>query len=139
MEDYLGLGLNAASFLNAKTLTPDCCALLGVKPSEDITGLRFKNTPHFEQYLTGKTLDPFAFEQLSTQDYLIESFFLGLRTDQGVSDLSHYASILVPQYQSKLENYKTQGLIYDHPHKLVLTDEGMDVFNAIVTDIMQQI
>ena len=96
--------------------------------------MRFKNTISFEQYCKGDFLDPKAFEVLTEQDYLIESFFLGLRTDRGVRNLEHFAPILVP-------NYQEQGFVaYDEETQhLQLTDAGMDVFNGIVTDIMAEI
>ena len=64
--------------------------------------MRFKNTISFEQYCKGDFLDPKAFEVLTEQDYLIESFFLGLRTDRGVRNLEHFAPILVPNYLEKI-------------------------------------
>lgn len=78
---------------------------------------------------------------MTEQDYLIESFFLGLRTDRGVRNLEHFAPILVPNYLEKITSYQEQGFVaYDEETQhLHLTDAGMDVFNAIVTDIMAEI
>lgn len=78
---------------------------------------------------------------MTEQDYLIESFFLGLRTDRGARNLEHFAPILVPNYLEKITSYQEQGFVtYDEETQhLQLTDVGMDVFNAIVTDIMAEI
>ena len=78
---------------------------------------------------------------MNQQDYLIESFFLGLRTDRGVRNLENFVPILVPNYLEKITSYQEQGFIaYDEETQhLLLTDAGMDVFNAIVTDIMAEI
>lgn len=137
--DYLGLGLNAASHLNANKLTPELRQLLKLAPDADIAGIRFKNTPNFESYCAGKYLDPLAFEPLTQKDALIEEFFLSLRTDRGVKQLSRFESILASNAKSKLALYEEQGLLLQDGDAIVLTDEGMDVFNAIVTDIMQEI
>ena len=78
---------------------------------------------------------------MNEQDYLIESFFLGLRTDRGVRNLEHFTPILVQNYLEKISSYEEQGFVtYDETTQhLQLTDAGMDVFNAIVTDIMAEI
>lgn len=78
---------------------------------------------------------------MNEQDYLIESFFLGLRTDRGVRNLEHFAPILVPNYLEKITSYQEQGFVTynEETQYLQLTDAGMDVFNAIVTDIMAEI
>ena len=140
MEDYIGIWLNSASFLNAKNLNPDLLSAFNLSDFEG-KALRFKNTISFDQYCKGDFLDPKAFEVLNQQDYLIESFFLGLRTDRGVRNLEHFAPILVPNYLEKITSYQEQGFVaYDETTQhLQLTDAGMDVFNAIVTDIMAEI
>ena len=84
-------------------------------------------------------MDPLGFEQLGEKDYLIEEFFLSLRTDSWVKNLKKYEKILVPNYIVKIEAYREQGLLIGNEDGFVLTDEGMDVFNAIVTDIMAEI
>lgn len=140
MEDYLGLWLNSASFLTKKSLNPEVLSAFWISDF-DAKALRFKNTISFEQYAQGQYLDPKSFEPVSEQDYLIESFFLGLRTDRWVSNIADFASILVPNYLDKITIYEQQGFILfdEETGKLRLTDAGMDVFNAIITDIMAEI
>ena len=53
--------------------------------------------------------------------------------------MKRYEKILVPNYVAKIEAYHEQGLLLGDEDGFVLTDEGMDVFNAIVTDIMAEI
>ncbi|MBB1578413.1 MAG: hypothetical protein HG424_000285 [candidate division SR1 bacterium] len=138
MESYLGLGLNSSSFLNPELLTPELLTYFKQEEKPEY-GLRFKNTPNFNLYCEGKFLDPLGFEQLGEKDYLIEEFFLSLRTDSGVKNLKKYEKILVSNYIVKIEAYREQGLLIGDEDGFVLTDEGMDVFNAIVTDIMAEI
>lgn len=138
MEDYLGIGLNSSSFFNKKKLTPQLLSSLGI-PNFKWEALRFKNTLNFDQYNKGNFLDKNAFEILNQKDYLIESFFLGLRTDHGVYGVSKYGDILVHNFLDKIQLYEQQGLVLFEDDRLLLTDTGMDVFNAIITDIMQEI
>lgn len=138
MENYLGLWLNSASFLNENLLSDGICDALGRKKTWE-RGIRFKNTRNFDHYLNGQRIDQAAFESLNEKDYLIEEFFLGLRTDRGVSDLQKYEKILVANADLKRKMYHQQGFILPKGNGLVLTDQGMDVFNAIVTDILAEI
>ena len=137
MENYLGLWLGASSFLAKKMLNADFLSFSGI--SKTAEGLRFKNTSNFDSYCSGETIESTSFEALQEKDWLIEAFFLGLRTDRGIDELSQYTSILVPNYQEKLIQYQNEGLLIYHEERVVLTDTGMDVFNAIVTEIMQEI
>ena len=109
MENYLGLGLNASSFLNKKGLNSEFLSSLRIPTPE--TGLRFKNTNNLENYCNKQFLDPSAFEPLSKKDYLIEEFFLGLRTDKGIDQLSKFKQLLIPHYEKKLQIYENEGLI----------------------------
>lgn len=56
-----------------------------------------------------------------------------------MKNLKKYEKILVPNYIVKIEAYRKQGFLIGDEDGFVLTDEGMDVFNAIVTDIMAEI
>lgn len=56
-----------------------------------------------------------------------------------MKNLKKYEKILVPNFKQKIETYREQGLLIGDEHGFVLADEGMDVFNAIVTDIMAEI
>lgn len=137
MENYLGLGLNSSSFLNAKNLNSDFLSFLWVSAPE--AGLRFKNTNSFQAYCNQEFIDKTAFELLTSKDFLIEEFFLSLRTDKGIDHLTKFQEILVPNYQKKLQLYEQEGLILWEWEYLKLTDEGMDVFNSIITEIMKEI
>ena len=56
-----------------------------------------------------------------------------------MKNLKKYEKILVPNFKQKVEAYRKQGLLIGDEDGFGLTDEGMDVFNAIVTDIMAEI
>ena len=88
---------------------------------------------------------------MNSKDYLIEKFFLNFRTNQWIKDINEFKEILVPNYEKKIENYINQWFIFgvaplwkgkrrDLPAThFKLTDSGMDVFNTIITDLMQEI
>lgn len=137
MESYLGLGLNSSSFLDAKLLSPEVLRALQTEKAE--AGLRFKNTLSMDEYLAGNWLNPTEKQNLSEKDWLIEAFFLGLRTDRGISQLSGFEPVLVANYQEKLKSYAEQGFLVWEGESIVLTDEGMDVFNTLVTELLEEI
>ncbi len=137
MQDYLGLGISAASFLTNNSKNAD---FVSQHLSEDaVKGLRFKNTSNFEAYCERRFLDPHAFEQMSSKDWLIEEFFLSLRTAQGIRDFSRFESILVADFAEKIASYQEQGFVEKDQDQLWLSDAGMDVFNTIVTSLLQEI
>jgi hypothetical protein len=47
-----------------------------------LEAIRYTNTPYIPKYLQGETINPASLEKLQKSDYLIESFFLALRTDR---------------------------------------------------------
>lgn len=138
MEEYLGLGLGASSFLREKASTD----------SQYEKRIRYQNTSYLPKYLKEEFSPiiieemPVSFEQGRIQegkDFLIEKFFLALRTERGVQDLSAYSSIVVPNYTEKIKLMETQDLVITNGEKLQLTDKGMDCYNRIVTELLQEI
>jgi coproporphyrinogen III oxidase-like Fe-S oxidoreductase len=70
---------------------------------------------------------------------LIEEFFLRLRTKEGIADLWKFSSILIPNYEWLITNYQKEGLVDFDGTKLRLSDEGMNVYNGIVTDLLEKL
>ena len=137
MENYLWLWLNSASYLNWSVLNRELSSYLWLKNVE--TWVRFKNVSTLKEYCLWKFLDENETQSLSNQDYLIESFFLSLRTDKGIDDIKKYESILVDNYKDKLKLYKEEGYVYFDWESLVLSDEWMDVSNTILSELMKEI
>lgn len=136
MGNYIGFGMSGSSFVQIKDeerteqlpwYTPDS------------VGLRWTNTSNLKEYLAGHFIDTSKTLSMTPKDFLIESFFLKLRTDAGVTELEHYIPVLVADRKERIESYKDQGFAYDTEDRLVLTDEGMDVFNTITTDLLNEI
>lgn len=138
MENYLGLWLNASSFIRAdspyfKPLAEQ------LKITESIEAIRFTNTPYLPKYLSWETINKESLEKLQKSDFLIESFFLALRTDRGILDISLFEPILIPNYKEKLQSYAEQEFVYFKDAGFALTDAGMDCYNTIVTEILKEV
>ena len=118
MEPYIGLWLSAASFFGNK---------------------RWTNIANIKQYLEGNWIDKKEVHVLNASDILIEEFFLRLRTREWIADISKFIPLLVPNYESLLEIYTKEGLLVCDWSKLQLTDDGMNVYNSIITDLLQKI
>jgi len=137
MEDYLGLGVSASSFLSAKS--PFYMEVAQFLQKEGKGWLRFTNTPYFPKYLSDDFSQMKEIIPMEEKDFLIEKFFLGLRTDQGVKKLQGFEKVLVSNREEKIQTYEKQGfLIYDSD-TLILTDKGMNVYNQIVTELLEEI
>ena len=76
---------------------------------------------------------------LSESDLLIEEFFLRLRTREWIANLEKFNAVLVPNYESFLVIYMKEWLVDRDWTKLQLTDQGMNVYNSIITDLLQKI
>ncbi len=137
MENYIGFGMSGSSFINLKEQEDRAQTLPWY--TKDSVGLRWTNTTNLVEYLKGNFIDTNKTLSMTSKDMLIESFFLNLRTDKWVVALEKYIPVLVPDRKERIESYKDQGFAYDTEDRLVLTDEGMDVFNTITTDLLNEI
>lgn len=160
MEDYLWLWLSASSFINGKSQyfwsvveylkksslmkwrilgnTQDSSA----KPQNDktlLSWIRRTNTPYFPKYIWNEKLPESAIKPLSHPDYLIESFFLSLRTDRWIDDIEKFKSVLVSDYLEKIKLYEENGFLKLRENGFVLTDEWMDCYNGIITELLSEI
>jgi len=118
MEPYIGLWLSASSFFGSKRRT---------------------NTADIKQYLEWTYIDEKEVHVLNESDLLIEEFFLRLRTREGIADLGKFISVLVPNYEWLITNFKKAELVDFDRKRLQLTDAGMDVSNSIITDLLEKI
>ncbi len=118
MGDYIGVWTSASSFCDNK---------------------RWTNTHGLVDYLKWNRINPNKTLELDEKDILIESFFLSLRTDIWIVDLSHYESVLVENREAKITQYQKAGLLFWEEDHIILSDEGMDVFNSIVTELLKEI
>ena len=144
MEDYLWLWLSASSFINVKSSYFQAVIenLKKVDPSlslEWLNGIRRTNTPYFPKYIWDEKISESAIQPMSKLDYLIESFFLSLRTDRWIDDISKFESVLVKDYLKKIRLYEDNEFLKLRENGLVLTDEWMDCYNGIITELLKEI
>ncbi len=144
MEDYLWLWLSASSFINAKS--PYFWAVLENLKKIDsslrlewLNGIRRTNTPYFPKYIWNEKLSESAIQPMSQSDYLIESFFLSLRTDRWIDNILKFESVLVKDYPEKIKLYEENWFLKLRENGFVLTDEWMDCYNGIITELLSEI
>jgi hypothetical protein len=76
---------------------------------------------------------------MTEKDLLIEEFFLGLRTDNWIKNIQKYEPVLVPNYSDKIRSYSDQWFIEILDDWIRFTDEWMDIYNDIVTELLSEI
>ena len=144
MEDYLWLWLSASSFINAKstyfqTVIENLKKVDSSLSSQWISWIRRTNTPYFPKYIWNEKLAESAIQPMSESDYLIESFFLSLRTDRWIDDIQKFEPVLVKDYAEKIKLYEGNGFLKLRENGFVLTDEWMDCYNWIITELLSEI
>ena len=144
MEDYLWLWLSASSFINAKSpyfqsVVEYLKKVDSSLQSEWLNGIRWANTPYFPKYIWNEKLSKSAIQRMSGPDYLIESFFLSLRTDRWIDDISKFESVLVKDYSEKIKLYEENWFLKLREKWFVLSDDGMDCYNWIITELLEEI
>ena len=145
MEDYLWLWLSASSFINGRSpyfqavvekLQDSSTSLHSVL---EWHGIRRTNTPYFPKYIWNERLPESSIQLMSKEDYLIESFFLSLRTDRWINNISDFESVLVADYAEKIKLYEEGWFLKLRENGFVLTDEWMDCYNGIITELLREI
>ena len=141
MEDYLWLWLSASSFINGKSSYFGVVKekLLWDKVKDNLSWIRWTNTSYFPKYIWDEKLAESEIKPLFEKDYLIESFFLALRTDRWIDDVEKFESVLVKDYQEKIGLYVENWLLKMRDNWFVLTDKWMDCYNGIVTELLEEI
>ena len=141
MEDYLWLWLSASSFINGKSSYFGVVKekLLWDEDTHNFSWIRWTNTSYFPKYIWGEKLAESEIKCLSEKDYLIETFFLWLRMDKWVNDIEKFKSVLVDDYQEKVKLYEENWFLKLREGWFVLTDEGMDCYNGIITELLNEI
>lgn len=109
---------------------------IGMSSSSKIWSHRRSNYTTLSPYMHHDRIDPKTIQYLTHADQLIESFFLRLRTEDGIDDLWSYTSVLEPDYQIKLANYYELWYVHRKDDVLSLTYAGMNIYNYIITDLL---
>ena len=101
--------------------------------------IRRTNTPYFPKYIWDEKIAESEIKPLSHSDYLIEKFFLSLRTDKWIDDIEKFKSVLVDDYAEKIKLYEESWFLRLRENGFVLTDEWMDCYNGIITELLREI
>ena len=139
MEDYLWLWLSASSFITGKSSYFGVLKEKLLWDKDNLSWIRWTNTSYFPKYIWNEKLAESEIKCLSEKDYLIESFFLWLRTDKWVNDIGKYWSVLIKDYKEKINLYEENWFLKLRENGFVLTDEGMDCYNGIITELLNEI
>ena len=122
-DDYLGLGLAAASSLK---------------------GLRTTNTRNMSEYIKKIHAGDMAYaesEQSSQEEYAFETLMLGLRLVQGV-DIAEYEARhgidIMQRLGAEIESLKSRGLADIYEGRLYLTEPGLDLQNSVLVELMEK-
>ena len=132
MWSYLGIGINASGML-----TGDYTKLLNNDTA--IQWVRYKNTTHWKKYLAGEFVDKNSIQILDQTEWDIESCLLWLRTDRGIY-IDTFKHVMVDTVDTVIEH-----MIADRYAKLTddwrffLTSKGMDVYNAVIMELMKEV
>jgi len=145
MENYIWVGTSASSFINfskGQFTNTKLITKLANKfwiELKDSSGLRFTNTDLIWNYLKWKYRDENKLEIMTKEDYLIEKFFLWLRTNTWVENILEFENILEKNRKEKIEKFIEQDLCILFDNKFLLIDKWMDLFNTLVTDLLKKI
>ena len=134
MENYLWLWVNSSSFLNQAFFD-----YLDFKTDSSNKGIRFKNTTSWKNYFNWNYIDENTIQQLDEKEYKKEEFFLRLRTDQWIENIDNYKDILVSDFKQKIDNLLREELAISDDKNLILTWNWMDIYNEIITELIEDL
>ncbi len=123
MENYLGLWINASS-----------CIV------HDKGAHRFKNTTQRKQYLWGERKDEASLIKLWVKERKSEEVMLLLRTDKWIH-LETYRDVLVENIDEIIADLiESRHLKFDEERWVItLSSKGMDVYNAVLMEVLEEI
>lgn len=123
-EEYIGLGLNASSFLNNE---------------------RYSNEVNFEKYLrdfndlNNINFEKLNYEKISVSDEINELIMLNLRTKFGLDVnmlRSKYNYDILLNKQNQIEKLIKSNLIKIYDNHIIVTNKGYYVLNQIILELM---
>lgn len=124
-EEYLGLGIGAASFVNET---------------------RYSNTRDLNKYIECMSKKDIKLEdiwenveKLGLKDAKEEFVFLGLRKIEGISIEEYKKNFnedIYSQYKNEIESNINKGLLEIEENRLKLTRKGIDLSNSVMSDFI---
>ena len=125
---YLGFGLNSASYINNKRYKNKI-------KLNDYMNLNYKNyidvKEHYDYYET--------IENIDKKNHINEFLMLGFRKIEGINTKTFY-NIFNENFENLFDKglkfYQSMGLINKINDNYFLTDNGLDLSNTIISDLM---
>lgn len=121
MSEYVGIWLGAHGFIT------------------EWQPYRTENTGWRKNYILWPTEKTYIKKECTTQDIMIESFFLWLRQDSGIKNLINYTDILQDNRSEAVNKLIENELAYYQNDCLRLTDQWMNIHHQVCTYLMKEI
>lgn len=129
--DYIGFGLGASSCINNTRFHNEDDLALYIEEGKRIQN---ENSVSFEERFERKDL-----QQLTLQEQMEESMFLGLRMMKGV-DMNQFEQQFEVQfdtiYGKIVKDMVSDGLLAIKDHHLRLTERGIDLSNYVMSEFL---
>ena len=135
-EDYLGLGLGAASLIDNVRYTNDTELHRYIENSKTIQIVRFEQPNGSFECGTNLHIEANA---ISRKAQMEEFMFLGLRMKSGITREQFQNTFEIPiegVYKDVLERLKTEGLLEICAGRIALTEKGQDLSNYALAQFL---
>jgi len=135
-EDYLGLGLGAASLIDNVRYTNDTELHRYIENSKTIQIVRFEQPNGSFECGTNLHIEANA---ISRKAQMEEFMFLGLRMKKGITREQFQNTFEIPiegVYKNVLEHLKTEGLLEIRAGQIALTEKGQDLSNYALAQFL---
>lgn len=141
LEEYIGIGIGAASFFGGRRYTNDRSIATYIDTMKACSELLCEKTTPAHTAIIRNTVGAMRFvdEELCAMRLMEEYMFLGLRMIQGVSADSferYFGHSIYDVYGPVIEKYKESGHLVDDHGLIYLTNKGLDVSNTILSDFI---
>lgn len=136
-EEYLGLGLGAASLIDDVRYTNETDIHNYINGSDAIHIVRFEQPDGSVEYGTNLHIEA---NTVSRQAQMEEFMFLGLRMQCGVTREQFQQAFGIPIegiYKDVLEHLKAEGLLEITAGRIALTEKGQDLSNYALAMFLQ--
>ena len=75
---------------------------------------------------------------LYEKDYDIERLFLWLRKKEWIKNIKEFENILSQDRKQKIKEFENQWLLYTNWYEVRLTNDWMNLYNTIITELIEE-
>lgn len=136
-ENYLGLGLGAASLVDNTRYTNITDINEYIENSMQIQIVPFEQSDGKQEYGTNLHAEAFVVTRKAQME---EFMFLGLRMNKGITRQQFQDAFGVPVegiYKDALEHLKAEGMLEINAGRIALTEKGQDLSNYALAQFLQ--